>query len=218
MQCLAILDSKIQISKTSKIQDMIITVASYKGGVGKTTTSVHLAAYFQNKAPTLLVDGDPNRSATGWLKRGSLPFKVIDERLLARYARDYQHIVIDTEAHPSEEDMATLVEGCDLLVLPTTPDVLALEALQLTINNLESIGAKSYKVLLTIVPPKPSRDGDEARAMLKKGNVPIFKSQISRLVAFQKAALEGVPVNLAKDPRAEKGWKEYLAVAKEITK
>lgn len=195
---------------------MIITVASYKGGVGKTTTSVHLAAILQKKAPTLLVDGDPNRSATGWLKRGSLPFKIIDERLLARYARDYQNIVIDTEARPSQEDMATLVEGCDLLVLPTTPDVLALEALQLTINNLESIGAKSYKVLLTIVPPKPSRDGDEARAMLKKGNVPVFTNQISRLVAFQKAALEGVPVNLAKDARAEKGWKEYLAVAKEI--
>lgn len=197
---------------------MIITVASYKGGVGKTTTSVHLAAILQKKAPTLLVDGDPNRSATGWLKRGSLPFKIIDERLLARYARDYQNIVIDTEARPSEEDMATLVEGCDLLVLPTTPDVLALEALQLTIDNLKSIGAKSYKVLLTIVPPKPSRDGDEAREMLKKGNVPVFKSQISRLVAFQKAALEGVPVNLARDARAEKGWKEYLAVAKEINK
>lgn len=197
---------------------MIITVASYKGGVGKTTTSVHLAAILQKKAPTLLVDGDPNRSATGWLKRGSLPFKIIDERLLARYARDYQNIVIDTEARLSEEDMATLVEGCDLLVLPTTPDVLALEALQLTINNLKSIGAKSYKVLLTIVPPKPSRDGDEAREMLEKGNVPVFKSQISRLVAFQKAALEGVPVNLARDARAEKGWKEYLAVVKEINK
>lgn len=197
---------------------MIITVASYKGGVGKTTTSVHLAAILQKKASTLLVDGDPNRSATGWLKRGSLPFKIIDERLLARYARDYQNIVIDTEARPSEEDMATLVEGCDLLVLPTTPDVLALEALQLTIDNLKSIGAKSYKVLLTIVPPKPSRDGEEAREMLEKRSVPVFKSQISRLVAFQKAALEGVPVNLARDPRAEKGWREYLAVAKEINK
>lgn len=197
---------------------MIITVASYKGGVGKTTTSVHMAAILQKKAPTLLVDGDPNRSATGWLNRGSLPFKVIDERLLARYARDYTNIVIDTEARPSEEDMATLVEGCDLLILPTTPDVLALEALQLTIANLQAIGAKSYKVLLTIVPPKPSRDADEARAMLQKARVPVFKSQISRLVAFQKAALEGVPVGLAKDSRAEKGWREYLAVAKEISK
>jgi chromosome partitioning protein len=197
---------------------MIITIASFKGGVGKTTTSVHIAAYLQKFAPTLLVDGDPNRSATGWLKRGALPFRIIDERLLAKYGRDFENIVIDTEARPSEEDVSTLVEGCDLLILPTTPDVLALDALGLTIETLERIGAKSYKVLLTIVPPKPSRDGDEARAMLRSSGVPVFKSQISRRVAFQKAALGGVIVSETKDPRADSAWNEYAAVGKEIKK
>jgi chromosome partitioning protein len=197
---------------------MIITVASYKGGVGKTTTSVHIAAYLQKFAPTLLVDGDPNRSATGWMKRGSLPFRIIDERLLAKYGREYENIVIDTEARPSEEDISTLVEGCDLLILPTTPDVLALDALGLTLETLQSIGAKDYKVLLTIVPPKPSHDADEAREMLKSSGVPVFKSQISRRVAFQKAALAGMLVSETKDPRAESSWKEYVAVGKEIKK
>ncbi|HEY0461270.1 MAG TPA: ParA family protein [Pyrinomonadaceae bacterium] len=197
---------------------MIITVASYKGGVGKTTTSVHVAAYLQKSSPTLLVDGDPNRSATKWAKRGSMPFKIIDERLLAKYGRDYENIVIDTEARPSEEDMATLVEGCDLLILPTTPDVLALDALGLTLETLESIGAKNYKVLLTIVPPKPSHDGDEAREMLTSSGVSVFNSQISRRVAFQKAALGGMIVLETKDPRAESAWKEYESVGKEIKK
>ena len=66
---------------------MIITIASFKGGVAKTTTAVHLAAYLQDRSPTLLIDGDPNRSATGWSRRGQLPFKVVDERQAARYAR-----------------------------------------------------------------------------------------------------------------------------------
>jgi len=119
---------------------MILTVASFKGGVGKTTTAVHLAAYLQKKAPTLLIDGDPNRSASKWTTRGELPFKIVDERSAARYARNYEHVVIDTEARPDEEDLRALADGCDLLVIPTTPDALALDALLLTVEALEKIG------------------------------------------------------------------------------
>ena len=48
---------------------MIVTVASFKGGVGKTTTALHLAAYCQTLAPTLLVDGDLNTRATIYLPK-----------------------------------------------------------------------------------------------------------------------------------------------------
>jgi chromosome partitioning protein len=197
---------------------MIVTVASFKGGVGKTTTAVHLAAYLHRRAPTVLVDGDPNRSATGWQKRGALPFKVIDERAVGRYAREYEHLVIDTEAHPSADDLRALVEGCHLLVLPTTPDALALEALELTVNALETIGSDSYRVLLTIIPPRPSRDGEEAREMLRAKQYPVFKGMIRRRIAFQKAALAGVTVYDAADPRAAEAWHDYQTIGREIIK
>lgn len=195
---------------------MIITLASFKGGVGKTTAAVHIAAYLNSKAPTLLIDGDPNRSATGWSKRGALPFRVIDERQAARFARDFQHIVIDTKARPENEDLQALADGCDLLVLPTTPDALALDALMLTVDALKNIVNGRYQILLSIVPPKPSHDGEEARAMLKDKSLPVFQGEIRRLVAFQKAALSGVPVYEVDDPRAQQAWSDYQLIGKEI--
>lgn len=195
---------------------MIITVASFKGGVGKTTTAVHIAAYCHQKGSTLLIDGDPNRSATGWGKRGDLPFKIIDERQAARYVRDFEHIVIDTKARPEFEDLQALADGCDLLVLPTTPDALALDALMLTVDALEKLPQARYRILLTIIPPKPSRDGEEARAMLGEKKLPLFQSEIRRLVAFQKAALGGMIVSQVQDARAAQAWEDYTKMGSEI--
>src|SRR5919112_1547909 len=195
---------------------MIITVAAFKGGVGKTTSAVHFATYLQTLAPTLLVDGDPNRSATSWSRHGMLPFTVIDERQAARHARGYEHIVIDTKARPEEEDLRALALGCHLLVIPCTPDPLSLRALRLTVTALKNIGADRYRVLLTVVPPKPSRDGDDAREMLEQMGLPVFDRYIPRLVAFQRAVLEGTTVAGLKDARGLQGWEEYQRVGSQI--
>ena len=194
---------------------MIITVASFKGGVGKSTTAFHLAAHFQKLAPTLLVDGDVNRSALEWANRGQVEFKVVDEKQAVKFARKYEHILIDTPARPDEEELKTIAEGCDLLILPTSPDALALGATLKMVEALHSLDT-NYCILLTIVPPKPNKAGVEARAAIARAELPIFKSEIRRLAVFQKAALEGVPVSAVKDSYSASAWQCYLNVGKEI--
>jgi chromosome partitioning protein len=195
---------------------MVISIASYKGGVGKTTTAIHLAAYFQNRGPTLLLDGDLNRSSLRWAEPGKLSFKVVDYRQAAMHISRYEHVIVDTQARPDERDMKVLAESCDLLVLPCTPDAISLQVLSDTLEALKKIGAANFRVLLTIIPPRPNRDGEEAKSYLTGCSVPLFAGGIRRLVAFQRAALEGVTV--ADIDRQNLGWADYASVGDQVVK
>ncbi len=205
---------------------MNIAVLGFKGGVGKTTTAVHLALYLQQGQCTahsgapglaLLIDADPNRSASRWAERGSFfPIQVLAGDPTTPTPTGFQHTVIDTPARPTPEQLHTLAQRCDLLLLPCSPDALALDALLLTTGTLDRLGAKHYKVLLTLVPPWPNRDGAEARSFLKQAGIPLCHHSIRRTVAFQRAALEGVCVNEIPDPRAKQAWSDYVAVGEEI--
>ena len=193
---------------------MVISIASYKGGVGKTTTAIHLAAYFQSLGPTLLLDGDLNRSSLRWAEPGKLPFKIVDHRQAAMHINRYEHVVVDTQARPDEQDMKVLAGSCDLLVLPCTPDAISLQVLGDTLVALKRIGAGNYRVLLTIIPPRPNKDGEEAREYLTGVGVQVFAGGIRRLVAFQRAALDGVTVDSI--DRNNLGWSDYVNIGNQI--
>jgi chromosome partitioning protein len=201
---------------------MFITITHYKGGVAKTTTAVHLATYLQRFAPTLLIDGDPIRSATKWAANGDgkgLPFTVVDREEGDYQARNYTHVVKDTEARPGFADFEKLVKGCDLLVIPTEPFDMEAEALKETMRDLQPLqttGKSRYRVLFTKVPPPSEEEAKELRAKLTAAKIPLFKAEIPYLKCFKKAFTLGVPVCDVRDPRAARAWQSYEAAGKEI--
>ena len=196
-------------------KQMLVSIASFKGGVGKTTTAVHLSEYFQKKGKTVLVDGDPNRSALAWIERGNFPFQVINEGELAARAGDFANIIIDTPARPSADELKTLSEESDLLLIPTKPDALSLDALLKIVASLQSFDAQNYKVLLTLVPPR-SNAARDAKAMFDEIGVPYCKTEIHRRAVCERAALQGKTVSNLRDGQI--AWEEFSMLGKEIFK
>ena len=195
---------------------MILTVASFKGGVGKTTTAVHLAGILNEHAPTLLIDDDPNRSASAWAEPGNLPFQVVLEQERHHLQGDFENLVIDTPARADPADLKTLARASDIIVLPTTPEALAMTALLQLTTMLQAIEGADVRVLLTICPPYPEKDADEAREALEGAGLKLFNAQVRRAKAFQKAALGGQLVYEVSDPRAGVAWLDYVSAGREL--
>ena len=197
----------------------IISVTGYKGGVGKSTTAIHIATYLSNFGKTLLVDGDPNRTALSWAARGELPFKVSDliscstsQQQAQSIFQGQDYVVIDTPARPDSDDLEELANGSSLMILPTTPDIVSLDPMLQTLKDLHRAPCRA---LLTIVPPKPNKEGELLRANLKAHGVPVFDSLIRRSVGFPKAALAGVPLRDL-NGRDRTAWFDYQALGEEI--
>ena len=193
---------------------MIITITALKGGVGKTTTSIHIAAYLHEHAPTLLIDADRNRSALVWSREDKLPFVVASQAGATAIISKYTHIITDTQARPEQDELKDLVASSDLLIVPTTPNHLDIDTTIKTTELLETWGAK-YKVLLTQVDSR-TKTGRAAKTILEEAKVPLFKTEIPLLVAFERASSRGIIIRDCIDPRAQFGWSKYLAVGKEI--
>lgn len=193
---------------------MIISLTQYKGGVGKTTSAICLATLLSREGNTLLIDSDPNKSASLWARKGQLPFDVCTDSEAPKrlMSGEYQNTVIDTPARPAADDIKAIAKGADLLILPTTPDPLSLSALVQIATDLPK--GTNYRCLITLSPPPPQTDGADAIAALQRHNLPVFSRPIRRYKAYIKAADAGVVVEKA--PGGGIAWRDWTEVWKEL--
>ena len=209
---------------------MIIAVVNQKGGVGKTTLSLNLAAVFaqQKGARPLVVDADPQESALRWADVREAPslFDVIriSTKTLHRDLREivrkggYTHVLIDAPPRVDEISRSALVVA-DLVVIPIQPspqDIWAAEHIVGLYNEVLAI-KEDLKCAFVINRVK-------ARTAIARGAVdaitafelPILGSQISDRVVFAECMARGLTV-IEAEPRGNAA-QEITALAKEITR
>jgi len=185
---------------------MIIGVLSQKGGVGKTTIAVNLAAtYARSGLRVLLVDADPQSSAQQWsAARDADPlFSVVGmaratlHRDLPDIAKDYQVVIIDGAPRVNELGRAAILAS-DLVLIPVQPSPYDIWAAAETVTLIRE--AQQYKPDLRgtfvinrkIANTAIGRDVTEALGQFE--DIPVLPVALHQRVVYAESAGQGLAV------------------------
>ena len=202
---------------------MIIVVLSFKGGVAKTITAIHVAESLSKHRgrKVVLGDGDAIRTALNWYKRGlaanhKVGFTVFDGD--EQPPDGFTDLVIDTPGNPNEDELTQLANAADFLIIPTSCSPAAIEATIQTLTQFNELTLDRYRVLLSLVPPRPSRRGERVQQALVQESIPTFTQTIQRRDCYLDAELSGCTVPMLSGKAAVGATAEWEAVGAELWK
>lgn len=169
----------------------VVAVANMKGGVGKTTVAQTLACFLLREgARVCLVDADPQGTSRAWSDRaaelGRTVPRVVNlggakamHRALVAMRDEWDVVVVDCPPRLGGETVAAMAVS-DVLLLPISPGVADLWALQDTLGKLEEA--------------RGVNPGVEARAVLNRFDATLMGQGIAR--ALGQAGLEACSARL----------------------
>lgn len=183
----------------------VTAVINQKGGAGKTTLAMNLAAGLARRGDTIVMDLDPQGSSSQWASMGQQPFPATvekingtwDARTLHQNYQAYRHMVLDCP--PSLESHASLqaLRACDVALIPVLPSPIDLWASLKLPQEIEEArkvnpNIKAYLVLNQLE-PNSALSAAMHDALVEFG-IPVLDAVMRRRAVYRSAALEGASV------------------------
>ncbi len=162
----------------------IIAVANLKGGTGKTTVAVNIAAALAGRITVSVVDADAQGTATAYAEPGNLPIDVLplpldDERGANRWIErvlgiESDIVVIDCPPHVGTTTESA-VAIADLVLIPVFPSAADLIATMVAVDLVQRAmearrdGGPRYMLVPSRVDRRTSAGREIERALKKFG-------------------------------------------------
>ncbi|MFE4108428.1 AAA family ATPase [Almyronema epifaneia] len=205
-----------------------IAFINQKGGVGKSTTSLHLTCWLARKKKTsvMLIDADVQRSSSRWLSNMTNeiphiainnPNAILDK--IPELAERHDYLVIDGPAGLQESVRAILLRA-DLAICPVQASALDLESAgdaTYLIKQAQSVrnGLPEAALFLSRA-VRGTRLATESYSVLENSGITTLKT-----IIFQRQVLADAPGQVATvfdmpGDAAKTAAKEYQALFKEV--
>lgn len=206
----------------------IIVITNQKGGCGKTTLTMNLAGVIGQRSKVLVVDGDPQGSATRWASSSSdekpFPAAVMGlanagdkvHREIKKYAENYDYILIDCPPAVENSFTGSALLVADLALIPIVPsptDLWSAVGIQKLISNVAVVNEKLEARLVANMCQGNASISKEALLLLNEFDFPKTDTDIYQRTVYRQAAAFGGSVN---DLDNDKAKQEVYSLVDEI--
>jgi chromosome partitioning protein len=204
-------------TSVSPAQSLIITCASSKGGVGKSTSCACLAGALAHLGETVhIADLDSNQTVSRWFQDDKTRPRAITvstpdpqnltghlQEIGSKIAPDF--ILIDV-AGSYERALTVAAARAHLTIIPATLTEADVYEAEKTARHIEQIFASFgreplFRLLLTKVQPLQSHGQRHAAREIRRKQLPLLGTVLVQRAAYEEIGLSGLPPHYADNKR-----------------